>query len=313
MDVDLHLFDEDGDMLLLLAQSVPMIQSNNDIDKLVESEEVPFNVHLQVSSKHMILASSVFKAMLQRNGFKEGCTLASTGAVEVPLPDDRPEAFITILDIIHGRTRKVPRKIELDMLTKIAVLVDKYSFHEAVEMFSDMWVARLDPPWKKGRDGEKLDIFPDLIETDILCSWLTISWVFGKADLFREATKYAQLYTTNTFGDPGHFDLPFPDPAIESIKSSRAQCLQAMYDIVDRYIRIYQDKSTLQCTQGPIEARWACNAWLSEALIEGNYMLIFRQHIREQHQLWMSEFRQWWKACCVTSSDTLRRSFVVYC
>ena len=99
-----------------------------------ESDEV---VNMLVSSKHMMLASPVFKAMLQRSTFKEGTKLSSAGKVEVPLPDDNPTAFIIVLDVIHGRNKRVPRKMDLEMLARISVIVDKYQMAEAVESYSD--------------------------------------------------------------------------------------------------------------------------------------------------------------------------------
>ena len=81
----------------------------------------------------MTLASSVFKAMLNGH-FMEGRLLAEMGMVEVPLPDDDPTAFTILLDIIHGRGSRVPRKLNLTLLTDIAVLVDKYRLHEVVSI-----------------------------------------------------------------------------------------------------------------------------------------------------------------------------------
>lgn len=81
---------------------------------------------MRVSSKHMILASSVFEAMLQPGRFKEEIDLDSNGKAEIPLPDDDSEPFVILLDIIHGRPRKVPRVVNLHLLSGLAVLIDKY-------------------------------------------------------------------------------------------------------------------------------------------------------------------------------------------
>jgi hypothetical protein len=86
-----------------------------------------------VSSKHLILASPVFKVMLQ-DCFKEGQTLRSGGFLDLLLPDDDPAAFCILLDIIHGRNRKVPREIDMGLLAGITILVDKYQLQEVVEI-----------------------------------------------------------------------------------------------------------------------------------------------------------------------------------
>jgi len=67
--------------------------------------------------------------------FKEGHDLAK-GTAEVPLPDDDPTAFQILLDIIHHRYRRVPKKLDLDTVAEIAILVDKYQVHEYVIMSS---------------------------------------------------------------------------------------------------------------------------------------------------------------------------------
>ena len=119
-----------------------------------------------VSSRHMILASAVFKAMLSRD-FNEGITLEKQGKLEIHLPDDDPAALLIVLNVIHGHIRNVPRQIDLQTLTKIAVLVDKYEFHESIEWFSDVWIDHLKV---------------DLPTTDIanITAWLCIAWVFKK-------------------------------------------------------------------------------------------------------------------------------------
>jgi len=105
-------------------------------DDSASSAEVLADVHMRVSSKHLILASPTFRSMLGP-GFEEGQRLRIEGSTELALGDDDPDAFEILLNIIHGLTRKVPRSVTLDMLTKLAVLINYYQMHEAVELFSD--------------------------------------------------------------------------------------------------------------------------------------------------------------------------------
>jgi hypothetical protein len=57
-----------------------------------------------------------------------------------------------ILNIIHGRTKKVSRGVDVPALKQIVGLIDKYEFHEAVEMFTDMW---FDYIRRMNLDGER--------------------------------------------------------------------------------------------------------------------------------------------------------------
>jgi hypothetical protein len=167
-------------------------------------EKVPVvAVHMLVSSKHMMLASPVFKAMLQHSTFKEGRKLGSAGKVEVPLPDDNPDQFQVVLDIIHGRNRRVGREIDLDSLTAISIVVDKYQMAEAVESFLDGWIEGLRKglPTKYITDKEIQDVH----------RWLGISWVFGKEEEFKEMTKLTERGCYASLAEDIEEGLPIPD------------------------------------------------------------------------------------------------------
>ncbi len=86
-----------------------------------------------VSSKYMMLASLVFKAMLQPGLFREGIQRNAADQMEVELPDNDQHIIVIVLNIIHGRNRFVPKQADLEILTKLAILVDKYQMVEAVE------------------------------------------------------------------------------------------------------------------------------------------------------------------------------------
>jgi hypothetical protein len=53
------------------------------------------------------------------------------------------DAMLILMRIIHGRIRHVPRSISLEMLAKIAVLVDYYDCHEVVVLWSECWIENL--------------------------------------------------------------------------------------------------------------------------------------------------------------------------
>ncbi len=88
-----------------------------------------------------MLASPVLKAMLQPGRFREGLQRNATDQLEVDLPDDDQSIMVIVLNIIHGRNRLVPKQADLEMMTKLAILVDKYKMVEVVvESFSDPWI-----------------------------------------------------------------------------------------------------------------------------------------------------------------------------
>lgn len=223
-------FDPDGDLLLLLADTVEVEEPTESSDKedttiertadeisledftsarLSPVECSPTNIRpaevgpksqreiqMLVSSKHLMLASPVFKAMLQHSAFREGATLRTSGQVKVPLPDDDPAALKILLDIVHGRVRQVPREVNLKVMTDLSVLVDKYQMLEVVELYAEIWMSTL-----------KYSV-PIFFTADLL-PWLSISWVFGLADQFKQVSRIAMRGSTELFGAREEY-LPIP-------------------------------------------------------------------------------------------------------
>lgn len=127
--MELQTFDPEGDLILILIQhseeeathpedNDDTLASSDEISPILADDFASSNTLVQypicdpkserekeirmlVSSRHLMLASPVFKAMLQHSNFKEGEELHSTGKVSIPLPDDDPDAFKILLDIIQ--------------------------------------------------------------------------------------------------------------------------------------------------------------------------------------------------------------------
>ncbi|KAF1922090.1 hypothetical protein BDU57DRAFT_511263 [Ampelomyces quisqualis] len=52
-------------------------------------------------------------------------------------------ALLTLLNIIHVQNRKVPQTLRLEEVAKIAMLVDYYQCHQAVEVCQEIWITHL--------------------------------------------------------------------------------------------------------------------------------------------------------------------------
>jgi hypothetical protein len=170
-------------------------------DASSNSAEPLSDVHMRVSSKHLILASPTFRSMLGPS-FEEGQRLRTEGSTDIALGDDDPDAFVILLNIVHGLTRKVPRSVTLDMLTKLAVLVNYYQMHEVVELFSDTWIDNL----------VKEDL-PESYSSEAI-RWLLISWVFHRPVEFRAVSRVIESGCDETLEDDFDEGLPIPAPII---------------------------------------------------------------------------------------------------
>lgn len=157
----------------------------------------PIELRLKVSSKHLTLASRRFKVMLSGN-WLEARIVHPDGCRHVNMEGFDPTALKILMNILHGRTRKVPRSIELELLAKIAVLVDDLECYEEVEVFSDLWIRELEHS------------IPDELGRDLVL-WILISVVFRQLRLFQITTRTAILWSTGPIESLG---LPIPQTVI---------------------------------------------------------------------------------------------------
>ncbi|OJJ79788.1 uncharacterized protein ASPGLDRAFT_1504412 [Aspergillus glaucus CBS 516.65] len=138
---------------------------------------------LLVSSHHLITASSYYRTLLT-GPFREATALRTNGYVNITLPDDNPTAMLAVMNAVHGRFFSVPgRKIKLELLKDIAVVVDKYELFESVSTMLSTWAAtvRVGNPRASLRDIAKW----------LLC----VSWAFNMSEAFRFVTKELVLDT----------------------------------------------------------------------------------------------------------------------
>ena len=161
---------------------------------LIPSEKC---VRIRVSSQHLILASSYFKRSLE-SGMLESRTLSAEGRVNISMKDQSSEAMLIVMNIIHGRTRKIPRFTELDLLTEIAILVDYLNCHEVVEPFSDLWLKYF----------QGCHYFVDSKE---FIQWICISVVFNRETLLSVLTDAA---VRQARGPVKTLGLPIPESAV---------------------------------------------------------------------------------------------------
>lgn len=150
-----------------------------------------------VSSRHLSLASPVFKHMLS-GGWKEGTRDEADQFYHLSAADWDPEAFLILMYIFHTRNRDVPRTIDLEMLAKMAVLIDYYECSEAVEVFSGTWVRELS------------EAVPTTCCREVIL-WLCVATVFRMPRVYRKATQVALRYSTEELPT---FELPIRSTTI---------------------------------------------------------------------------------------------------
>ncbi|MCJ1354863.1 MAG: hypothetical protein MMC33_004853 [Icmadophila ericetorum] len=189
---------------------------------------------VRVSSKHLSLSSSAFKALFSRK-FREGTALHNEGSIELSLPDDHPATLLILLNIVHGKFKKVPKALDLDMLTQMAILVDKYDLSEAVSLVSDIWISDIN------------ETIPTHM-SEALVQWICISWIFKRRFEFKKATRVAQNYAESTIDKYSATSLPIPSVVINAIESTREKAISEITSLLHGYLVTYRDSKVDQCS-----------------------------------------------------------------
>jgi hypothetical protein len=150
-------------------------RSESDPANIEEAE-----VSYYVSRRHLVSASSTLDRMISGADWKEGNLDENDGLYHVPAQDWDSEALLYVLQILHLRNGQVPRTIPLEMLAKIAVLIDFYDCAEALESFTERWIEylRVTAP------------VPSYFCRDLML-WMCIAWVLKLPQEFVQATTVA--------------------------------------------------------------------------------------------------------------------------
>ena len=108
-----------------------------------------------------------------------------------------PDAFIIVMNVIHGLNRQIPLVVNLELLAKIAVVTDYLQCYESMEVFSVIWIDRL-------RDSLPNSYCRELI------LWIMVSAIFHDQDTFGSVTRTAILESNEelpSVGLPIHQDI----------------------------------------------------------------------------------------------------------
>jgi hypothetical protein len=137
----------------------------------------PPAVVYQVSSRHLITASPKFQSQLES---WDESDVGEDGFYHLTTSGWDPDAFTILLNILHLRSREVPRELTLEKLAKVAVLVDYYRCWEAFDLIASVWIEYL-------RENYTV---PATHSRDLKL-WILVSWVFKLSEEFSDSTSKA--------------------------------------------------------------------------------------------------------------------------
>ncbi|KAK3309386.1 uncharacterized protein B0T15DRAFT_405605 [Chaetomium strumarium] len=177
-------------------------------------------LRIKVSSRHLELASRVFRNKLQFGGSK--AARQSDGRVHLKLAEQfDPQAVCIVMDAIHGRGSKVPKSVDVETLAQVALLVDRFHVFDAVEVYAERWISKLE------------DTIPRAYNRDLVL-WLYISYVFRHSGIFKVVTKLAAAQSPGPIKTLG---LPIREKIIKHIDEQRqtllAQAITILHQTLD--------------------------------------------------------------------------------
>ena len=156
--------------------------------------------YIQVSAKHLTLASPVFKRILT-GGWKESIAYLQKSSVEITADSWDIEAFLVVLHAIHAKNKRIPQKLTLEMLAKVAVIADYYECKESLYIITDIWFNSLE------------ERIPTTYSRDLIL-WLWVSWFFQRPSQFKESTSNVISCSENHISG---WKLPIPDKVIGKV------------------------------------------------------------------------------------------------
>ncbi|SPJ75451.1 uncharacterized protein FTOL_05182 [Fusarium torulosum] len=258
MSTEIIQIDPEGDVLIIL----PVKRSATEPEP-PESSKSPIEKHFICSKKHLTFASPR-AAKIFSSSFKEA-TKEEDGFHHWKFDatfDDK--AFDLVLKIIHGKTRDVPQRLNLDLSVAVASVVDDLQCYDALNYYGHGLLL--------GFPG----LFGPSIPNEInktLVQYVFISFVFEHERLFKDSTKAAIRFSDGavpTFELPIRADIPsktfsgsqglklMREGHIEKSRLAISRNLtNALKGLEDRLI-----KGQLGCSHG-------CTSMLLGALIQG--------------------------------------------
>ncbi|TEA20469.1 hypothetical protein C8034_v008679 [Colletotrichum sidae] len=160
--------------------------------------------------------------MLNNHALAESVALRTHGHVTIPLPEDDAASFLIVMSMIHGKEAIVPEQVSLRMLSRLATVVDKFDFHEAVQVQMEKWISYL------------YRSMPTFLNHD-LTSWIWISYVFRMSEAFKTLTAIAQRQSKGPIDAPEliSYEVPLPTSIVDAVSSRRLRAISRIQSTLE--------------------------------------------------------------------------------
>ncbi|PWY83262.1 hypothetical protein BO94DRAFT_469565 [Aspergillus sclerotioniger CBS 115572] len=281
-----HVIDPNGEVMIILRNANAPFAVYGTPEQLragQTKDDIHEDVRIQVSAKHLMLASPVFEKALT-GPWKEGVSLDMKGSTEISAENWDTEALLTFLRVIHCQFQSVPQEMSLELLAKVAVISDYYGCQGALRFFSRVWVQEKIIPRNYSRD---------------LILWLWITWFFDLSGEFHNATSIAMSQCS---GEIPSLGLPIPPTIIEHMNTLKKASLMEIWSLLEG--------ARVRLLHGEHGCHFECRAMLYGVLsmhMHDNQLgwpIILEQSYEKSAQAIESVRRPRWREPCNDSGTT---------
>ncbi|KAF5243115.1 hypothetical protein FAUST_3034 [Fusarium austroamericanum] len=194
------------------------VHSSDSRHKYHEYGEIPrsspgkVEIRVLVSGKHLELGSDYFTELFSSH--TAGELIGDSGLYEIQARGWDPVAHQTVLSILHGHSKDVPKSPSIELLAEITMVVNHYGCYESVEPHAKIWLEDL--------------LFKLPIKYGIDCILaMAISWIFDDQYIFSQMAQLA-LRNSSRLIKVEDDRLPFPEGLFEKINTSRERYLESV-------------------------------------------------------------------------------------
>ncbi|KAI9371072.1 hypothetical protein BJX61DRAFT_544041 [Aspergillus egyptiacus] len=212
-----HTLDDEGDVLIILRNpNEPFaVYDGESSDKEEPTPEPQADVTYRVSSKHLKIASPVFKNMLSPE-WKEGKKLQESGQVTIKAFSWDSDALLLFLSVLHCKAHEIDYQPDLELLAQLAVIGDYYQCRKLVSFHADAWVSRLP--------------VTSPVHVREMMLWIWVAFWFGRAALFEN---YTAMVIRESEDPVTSLGLPFPSKVIDKINEARTSYIGRIFNALD--------------------------------------------------------------------------------
>ncbi|KAJ6259755.1 hypothetical protein Dda_5395 [Drechslerella dactyloides] len=226
------------------------IVPNADVALLVGQPTSPDRRKVLASSHILTIASSYFRALLAPDRFSEGIAFQQHKNIELQMFEDDPGAVITVCNILHLQSRRIPSSLSGDQLAEVAIVLDKYDCVDAAWAWTRLWmsggtakVELEEDGGGRGADSASGNAINLMItkEKDLLSKWLYIAWAFKDTAVFEMCANALSWKLCEGEQEDDEFFQRLPQSLQRDLIETRGACISSLYDCTQGFINKFVD------------------------------------------------------------------------